>query len=82
MSTVLPESRQYGAGGAVGRRGGFCDGDAAGGGGVRDGGAGEGGAVVNAFANAVSLLQLRDSVPVIRDGSFIFCSSGLSLLMT
>ena len=45
MSTVLPENRQHGAGGAAGRRGGFCDGHAAGGG-VRDGGAGEGGAVV------------------------------------
>ncbi len=46
MSTVLPENRQHGAGGAAGRRGGFCDGDAAGVGGVRDGGASEGGAVV------------------------------------
>ncbi len=45
MSTVLPENRQHGAGGAAGRRGRLCDGDVAGGG-VRDGGAGEGGAVV------------------------------------
>ena len=30
---------------------------------------------MNAFANAVSLLQLRDSFPVTRDGSFIMSKS-------
>ncbi len=77
MSTVLPENRQHGAGSAPGRRGGFCDGHAAGGG-VRDGGAGEGGAVVR-WGQTIFTSILSPRLLAISSNIFFF--SGVSLFV-